>query len=105
MSEAMAAGRSKSRAATRAPLELERQPRRLVGDEILELLPELLGRDMRGRRELRELVRILEVVLADTDHVAARDRIARRSGTDEADARPAGRAVDHVRELDRHEPP
>ena len=45
-----------------------------------------------GGRELRELVRILEVVAAQADHVAARDRVARRVHVDEADARAAGLA-------------
>ena len=56
-----------------------------------------------GRRQLRQLVRILEVVAPQPDHVAARDGVARRADVDQAHARPAGLAVDHLANGNRHE--
>ena len=53
---------------------------------------ELRERDARGGGELRELVRIVEVVAAQADHVAARDRVARR-----VRCRPGGRACGRSR--------
>ena len=58
--------------------------RRLVVDEILELPAELLERNADSRGELRELVRILEIVTAQADHVAARDGVPRGLRIDRA---------------------
>ena len=77
-------------------LRVEHHRRRLVVDEILELLPELLQRQAGGGGELRELVRILEVVAAQANHVAARDRVARRPDVDHADARAARLRIEHL---------
>src|SRR5512145_2606958 len=48
--------------------------RRLVPDQELELVPEFLQREMRDRRETGDLVRVLEVVAAQPDHVSPGDR-------------------------------
>src|SRR4249919_14904 len=86
---------------TTEQIEVER--RRLELDEVLELLPEVLKRQARRRRELRELFGILEVVSTQPDHVAPGDRVARRVDVDEAHARPTRLTVDHLAERNRHE--
>src|SRR2546422_3422037 len=54
------------------------QRRRLFLDQIGEVAAELLHRHVRRRGEARQLVRVVEVVTPQADHVAARDSIARR---------------------------
>src|SRR6188474_1070121 len=49
---------------------VHRERRRLVLHQVLELLPELLQRQARRRRELRQLVRVVEVVAPEAKHVA-----------------------------------
>ena len=46
-------------------------------DQIAESLAELVDAQMRGGGELRQVVRIVEVVPLQPDHVAPRDRVAR----------------------------
>ena len=72
--------------------------RRLVVHEIFELLAELLQRQARRGREFRELVRIVEVVAAQADHVAPRDRVARRVDVDQAHLRASGGRVEQLLE-------
>ena len=79
--------------------------RRLGRDQRLELVAELLQRHAGGRRELGELVRIVEVVAAEADHVAARDRVARGVDVHQAYLRAPGCRVDQVAEGNRHEVP
>jgi hypothetical protein len=71
----------------------------------VELLAKALQRDAGGGGELGQLVRILEVVAPQRDHVAPRDRVARRADVDEPDLRPAGLAIDHVANGIGHEVP
>src|SRR3954451_1520708 len=66
---------------------IEHHRRRLVVDEILELPPEVLKREPRSGGELRELVRIVEVVATQANHVTPRDRVTRGTDIDHADAR------------------
>ena len=71
---------------------------RLVLDEVLELLSEFLERQASARGELGELVRVVEVITAQAEHVPPGDRVARGVDVDEAHLacartsdRPAGR--------------
>src|SRR5262245_61688816 len=57
--------------------------RRLVVDEILEPMSELVERDTDGGGKLRKLVRILEIVAAQADHVASRNGVPRGTYIDE----------------------
>src|SRR5262249_38741443 len=54
-------------------VRIHHERRRLVADHVLELTSELLDRDADGGRHLGERVRILEIVAAQPDHVAAGD--------------------------------
>ena len=53
---------------------------RFVANQVFELRPEVLQRHAAGRGQLGQLVRIVEVVALQPDHVAARDGVARPSG-------------------------
>ena len=87
------------------PRRHEDDRRELVLDEVAEALPEVGERHAARRGELRELVRVLEVVLAEPDHVAARDRVARRVDVDHPHLRPPRLRVEHLLERDRDEVP
>src|SRR5436190_22831823 len=54
--------------------------RRLVFDQILELPAELFERKASRRGELGQLVRILEIIAAQADHVTSGDGVARGMG-------------------------
>src|SRR5437660_9222286 len=82
-------------------VELER--RRLVLDQVLEFPPEGVDRHAGGGRELGELVRVVEVVATQPDHISPRDRIARRRDVDEPYLRPAGPRVEQGGKGNRHE--
>src|SRR6185437_10356258 len=56
---------------------VEHQRRRLLLYQIGELAAELLDRYVGGRGEARQLVRIVEVVAPQPDHVTARDGVTR----------------------------
>ena len=83
-------------------VEVER--RRLVCDEVLELAGGTPAATARGRGELRELVRVVEVVAPQADHVAAGDaRSASSAMSTMRTLRAAGLRIEHLRERDRHE--
>ena len=93
-----AAGRGDHRlGGVRAREALQHQRRWLVLDQVLELRPELLGREPAGGGEVRQLVRILEVVAAQADHVAAGDRVARGVDVDHAHPGAARLRVEQLR--------
>src|SRR5262245_8326051 len=66
---------------------------RLVLDQVLELLPELLEIEPGHGGVLGQLVSVLEVVAPQADHVAARDRVAGRSDVDHPDSCATGAVV------------
>src|SRR5262245_24596897 len=72
---------------------VDQQRRRLVSDQILKLLPEILERHVDGGGKLCQLVRILEIIPAEPDHVTAGDGVADRTGVHEANAGTAGVAI------------
>src|SRR5438067_3380627 len=76
---------------------------RLVPDEILELATKFLEPNTNAGGKLRELVRILEIVAAQADHVPARDSIPRGTDINEPYSGPARLAIDERRERDGHE--
>src|SRR2546425_6143176 len=86
------------------PVE-ENERRRLFLDQTLELTAELLHRHVGGRGKARQLVRVLEIVAPQPDHVAARDGVARRRDVHPPRARPARYRIDHRREGDGDELP
>src|SRR5881296_827663 len=75
------------------PHRVQHQRRRLLLDQILELPAELLHRHVGGGGEARQLVRIVEVVAPQPDHIAARDGVAGRRDVHPPRARPAGREM------------
>src|SRR5439155_1279843 len=79
--------------------------RRLFLDQIPELPAELLHRHVGGGGEARQLVRIVEVVAPQPDHIAARDGVAGRRDVHPPRARPASRGIDHRGEGDGDEAP
>src|SRR5262249_44969451 len=100
-------GRSLADASCGFPLRLafrvHQERRRLVADEVLELPAELFERDANSGGKLRELVRIVEIVMAQADHVAACDRVPGGMRIDEPDAGPPRLAVEQRGERDGHE--
>ena len=88
----------------RVGLQVER--RWLVLDQVLELVAELLQGHPAGRRELRQLVSVLEVVAPETEHVAPRDARSASSAmsTMRTMALPVSGSIISC-ERDRHEMP
>src|SRR5688572_21831244 len=62
----------------RMALGVDHERRRLGGDQILELAPELLERQTRRCGELRQLMWILEIVTPKANHVPTCDAVACR---------------------------
>src|SRR5439155_16081068 len=87
------------------PDRVEHQRRRLLLDQTLELTAELLHRHVGGRGEARQLVRVVEVVAPQPNHVTARDGVARRRDVHPPRARPARLRIDHRPKRDGNEAP
>ena len=70
----------------------------------MEFLLELRQRQPGGGREFGQLVRILKIVFAQPNHVAARDVVPRRIDVHEPGLRPARLGIQHVLEGNGNEP-
>ena len=65
-------------------------------DEILELSTELVLREARRLGEQRHVLRMLEVIAPQPDHVPPRDRVAGRTDVDQSNLGAAGLGIDHL---------
>src|SRR5215208_6160691 len=79
----------------------EREGRGLVLDEVFEALAEIFRRESRDGGVLGDFARVLKVVTAQAQHVAARDLVVLGRGVHHPYARSTGFGVEHVGEFDR----
>src|SRR5215472_5435472 len=82
---------------------VDRQRRRLAGDQIFELTTKLVRREACRRRKSCQLSWIVEIVSAQPNHVAPRNRVARRGDVDHPNACSAGLTIDYLIERHRYE--